>query len=240
MNLDHGVPGPACELQPFGETAAGSHLPTPVSFTHAVATSCKRCEQGNTGIVILGTDGRVLYASTAARTMARRADALALQGATLRALRQTDDDALQALIADALRNEDAVAAMPLARRYGDRDYFVVVKALPRHASAGREPAVLVTIADPDCVPQPSAAWLKRLFGLTSAEAQVALNLFAGSTLSELARALGVSQATARVHLAHIFRKTRTTRQAQLIRLLMSYPWGELGVAAPKDARQRPG
>lgn len=59
-----------------------------------------------------------------------------------------------------------------------------------------------------------------MFGLTAAEARVALALFEGLTPREAAVRLSISPHTVHVHLAHIFEKTATNRQAELIRLLM--------------------
>jgi DNA-binding CsgD family transcriptional regulator len=47
-------------------------------------------------------------------------------------------------------------------------------------------------------------------------------LVAGDTLAEAAQALGVALATVRTHLAHIFEKTGTSRQAELIRLAAKF------------------
>jgi DNA-binding CsgD family transcriptional regulator len=241
VNLEHTIVNHGQETYLYTDEAADPRLHPPVLGQHAAPTPCERFDSAHNGIVVLGADGYVLYASAGAKTIAARADAIAFEGGTIRALRGgADDHALQGLIKEALLGGGQTSAMSLARRRGGRDYFIVVKALPRRvfALAGAGPAVLVTIADPDQVPRPTAAWLKRLFGLTTAETRVALKLFAGSTLGEVATALGISQATSRVHLGHIFRKTRTTRQAELIRLLMSYPWGEL--TSPEETQQSEG
>lgn len=179
------------------------------------------------GVFALGIDGRVLFLNDFANTIWERADGLGLDGGRLRALHRSDDEHLQRLIARALLHA-ASGTMPLARSGGGRHYLVFVRPLPRcQPDVDKMPAILVTIADLDRTPQPSVLWLRRLFALTGAEARLVLLLFAGSTLAEAASASGISQATARVHLAHTFRKTRTARQAELIRLLMSYPWDEL-------------
>ncbi len=69
-------------------------------------------------------------------------------------------------------------------------------------------------------PRPARPDLLRLtFGLTRAEAALALRLLAGHGLPSAAAELGVSHSTARTHLRAIFRKTGTNRQAELARLL---------------------
>ena len=82
----------------------------------------------------------------------------------------------------------------------------------------RPPAAFVFVRDM------GAAWprqnvLRRMFGLTNAEAQTAVDLLDGLTLAEAADRKGVSRNTLRTHLARLMEKTGTTRQVDLIRLL---------------------
>lgn len=61
--------------------------------------------------------------------------------------------------------------------------------------------------------------LARNFDLTAAETRLLEQLVRNATLADAARALGVSQETARTHLAHIFSKTGVSRQADLLMLV---------------------
>jgi DNA-binding CsgD family transcriptional regulator len=181
------------------------------------------------GMVALDRNGDVLGVNHIAEAIFARADALVRGPSGIYALRRCDDDTLQRLIGHALGHGHRGGSVTLPRRRGGRDYLLLAVPLPR---AGEiyirpAPAAYLVIADPDRMPEPTAEWLQHLFGLTAAEARLTLRLFAGATLSEAARDLGTSLATLRVHLAHVFRKTRTARQAELIRLLLSYPWDEL-------------
>jgi DNA-binding CsgD family transcriptional regulator len=54
------------------------------------------------------------------------------------------------------------------------------------------------------------------FGLTPAEARLALHLVAGETLRSAAVKLSITYETARTHLKNIFNKTGTCRQAELV------------------------
>jgi DNA-binding CsgD family transcriptional regulator len=58
--------------------------------------------------------------------------------------------------------------------------------------------------------------LKSEFGLTDAESQFALYLFAGLSLRAAARKRSVTYETARTSIKTIFRKTETRRQGQLV------------------------
>ena len=57
------------------------------------------------------------------------------------------------------------------------------------------------------------------FDLTPSEARTLEHLAGGATIAETAEALGISTNTARTHLAHIFSKTGTSRQTDLIMLV---------------------
>jgi DNA-binding CsgD family transcriptional regulator len=63
--------------------------------------------------------------------------------------------------------------------------------------------------------------LKCHFGLTPAEARLALHLVAGETLRSAEVKLSTTYETARTCLKHIFRKTGTCRQAELVIVILT-------------------
>jgi DNA-binding CsgD family transcriptional regulator len=63
------------------------------------------------------------------------------------------------------------------------------------------------------------AWMRR-YALTSAEADVALEILRGDGRKAVAARLGIAETTARTHLSRIFWKTGARRQAELVRLLL--------------------
>ncbi len=66
-----------------------------------------------------------------------------------------------------------------------------------------------------------AARLAAAYGLTRAEAGVALAVVEAGGLARAASRLGISRSTARTHLQHVFQKTGVHRQAELVRLLLT-------------------
>lgn len=82
------------------------------------------------------------------------------------------------------------------------------------------PAAIVTITDPDRQRRLRKDDLCRRFGLTSAEADVALEILKGDGREATAARLGIAAATVRGHLSHIFDKAGVRRQAELVRLLL--------------------
>jgi DNA-binding CsgD family transcriptional regulator len=73
--------------------------------------------------------------------------------------------------------------------------------------------------------QPSLERLRARFGLTPTEARIAAGLAQGRDLGAITEALGVRRSTVRTHLKNIRGKTKTQRQAELVRLILSVePW----------------
>src|SRR5262245_7762725 len=78
--------------------------------------------------------------------------------------------------------------------------------------------------------------LRSHFGLTPAEARLALHLVAGETLRCAAVNLSITYETARSQLKSIFNKTKTHRQAELVIVILTALPGRLG--APIDRAPR--
>ena len=81
--------------------------------------------------------------------------------------------------------------------------------------------VLVQFTDPGLDNRPAAEALRDAFGLTPAEARLAIALAQGVRLADHAESVGISLNTVKTLLSRVFRKTETARQAELVRLLLS-------------------
>jgi DNA-binding CsgD family transcriptional regulator len=69
--------------------------------------------------------------------------------------------------------------------------------------------------------QPAGPWLTDTFHLTRREADVADLLASGSDPACIARTLGISLDTVRTHLKHVYRKTNTHSQCDVVRLMLA-------------------
>jgi len=78
---------------------------------------------------------------------------------------------------------------------------------------------IVILLDLDACTQPNTTTLQRIFGLTPAEAGLAIAIAQGGTPDKIAAGRRVSRTTVRSQLARVFAKTQTRRQAELVRLL---------------------
>jgi DNA-binding CsgD family transcriptional regulator len=89
------------------------------------------------------------------------------------------------------------------------------------------------VTDPERCATVAGRQLVELFGLTPAEAQLAVALLAGKRLGRIAADRGVQLPTVRNQLRAVLAKTGTGRQAELVRLLATLP------AAPPIAPRAP-
>ena len=80
--------------------------------------------------------------------------------------------------------------------------------------------ILMTLHDPDYGRHVDARMLENLFEMTPAEARVACALVRGLSPKQTAELCGVALGTVRTQLKAVFSKTRTRRQAELVRLLI--------------------
>ncbi|BBZ02438.1 LuxR family transcriptional regulator [Mycolicibacterium chitae] len=176
------------------------------------------------GVVIVGPECVVLHMNSAAERILATGDGLTVRGHTLEATGTTWGGQLQRSIGYAcvqqpgdVRRGDAFACR---RPSGKRPYIVHVLPLS-FTELNSSTTALVTVIDTETDPAPPRVLLRRLFGLANAEADVALRVLRGGGLKPISEDLSVSTATLKTHLAHIFDKTGTHRQAELVRLLLA-------------------
>ena len=77
----------------------------------------------------------------------------------------------------------------------------------------------VFLARAETAPQMPAAALALTYDVTPARTRVLELIVEGRTPKEVAEKLGVSITTVRTHLAHLFQKTGTSRQVELVALI---------------------
>ena len=171
-------------------------------------------------------------------------DGLSLSANGLHATTPLAGPALAAAIAracattlDASRGGGALLAIP--RPSSTAPYSLLlcpVVADTRERLFGRHPggiAAIALISDPSAAPRPAADALRRLFRLTPALSRLAAAIAAGRTLSDYADEAGVTEGTARQQLKELFLRTGTSRQTELVRVILS---SVAGLASGLDKR----
>jgi len=177
------------------------------------------------GIVLLDGLGVVQFANAAAVAVSRARDGITIENKRLRAVVQSEQVSVLRLIRATVRGSghdqrQAGGRVTVSRPSGRRHFVVYV--LP----VGIEGALIV-IVDIERNADPLFEVLRKRYRLTPAELRVTSHLLQGESLKNVAERLGVTVTTARTHLQHIFDKTNTRRQVDLIRLLSTVTTGGL-------------
>lgn len=186
------------------------------------------------GLFLVDAEGRVQHMNPAAEALVRARKGLQVCAGRLAAADASAARPFQALVGRAGARDAGArtgGSMPLAVADGVAPLSVTVAPvrLPAMAILGGAPAVIVCVTDTEAGVKLPEQRLRDLFGLTPAEARLALALFEGATLNEAAEGLKISRFTAQNHLARIFEKTGANRQASLIQLMMRAVGLDLGV-----------
>jgi DNA-binding CsgD family transcriptional regulator/PAS domain-containing protein len=185
-------------------------------------------DQVSFGIVLLSRDGKTRFANRPATEICLRRNALELKQGGLHAVCAQEDAELQAMIQAAAtlsaRAKNVRPVMEIAREEGSPLFLAVSRArTAEFLSVAADAVVAVFITDPDRQPRTSAEMLSHLFRLTPAEARLAVILAQGNTVKDSAEQLRVTVQTVRSRLKQVFLKTGTSRQSELIRLLLKLP-----------------
>jgi DNA-binding CsgD family transcriptional regulator len=182
------------------------------------------------GICLLDRAGRIEHRNAAAQAMLAAKDGLAERAGRLCATAATDCRQLalriKAALAMALGDSAAMGGTLLIGRPSlRRPYSVLVAPLSpaRDATGGvigeSRPCAIVLLTDLEEERSYPAALLAQRYGLTAAEARLAGEILAGSSLQQAAERFGVAIGTVRNQLKQVFLKTEVNRQAELVRLL---------------------
>ena len=187
------------------------------------------------GVIHLGRRGRLLQMNDRARTLLRRGDSLFDRGGHLHALLPADEMRLQQLLAGALPADDLPAASgSMTVRRSSRLSRLTLHIMP---SSGYplgydlwRVAAIVLIVEPGGHSHVDSGLVATILGLTPAEGRVAALLAAGHTVRNIALMTGTKESSIRSHMKRIYSKRGITRQADLVRLVLS-------IAEPRQFRK---
>jgi DNA-binding CsgD family transcriptional regulator len=192
-----------------------------------VGAASEVLEQSSSGVLLLDEHGRVALINRAARVMVAQDDAFVVALDRIKLMQPKRQEALQRLIDGAMGKLAGTSAarggvMRWPRKSGKPDYAVTIGSVPmtmNYPLRGRSAFVIVT--DPSADPADSEDLLRLFFELTDAELRVARGVMQGHSPEQIAGMLDVRLTTVRWHLASLFRKTGTSRQAELVHALLS-------------------
>jgi DNA-binding CsgD family transcriptional regulator len=181
-------------------------------------------------LLIVDDEGKVEYRNRVASALvARSHGGLALGGGILTAKGRKLRDALaEAIRLACVELQSSGLCLSQPGSPPERWLRLVVAPIYFGTAGGRGGRAAIWILNTETPAVPSEELLSALFGLSRAEARLALGMLAGRSAAECARLAGVGLATIRTQLHSIFTKTGVRRQAQLVALLSKVPVLQLG------------
>ena len=180
------------------------------------------------GVFLVDARGTLIHANQSGQAMLDAGDPVRLVQETIVVPDANVDAALRDVFAastgDAVMAKGGVA-VPLMGRAGDKfiAHVLPLTASTRRAaglSASAVAALFVREASIDLPAAIEAA--SRLYGLTPSEVRTLQALIAAGSVGAAADELGTSKSTVKRHLEHVFAKTGTRRQMELIKLFAGF------------------
>lgn len=184
-------------------------------------------DQLSVATIILDEQGRLVDNNALASAIMEQADGLSLKNQQLqiqaRELNRELQESLSVVIKAQQEGATSVVRALRVPRSGKRgDLGLVIRPVPpsERGEGQSIPCATVFISDPDLKESASQQILGELFGLTPAEANLAILLARGLSLAEVSDSQHISLHTVRAQLKSVFAKTGVSRQAELVRLVL--------------------
>jgi DNA-binding CsgD family transcriptional regulator/PAS domain-containing protein len=177
------------------------------------------------GVFLLDGTGQVRHVNRKGEALLAESGGLTvvhgrLSAASVEAARQLHAHVCKAALGDDQQRVGGSMAILTPTRRLPLSLTIAPARPDRFAPFHSGPAVLVCASDLEAEVSLPEQRLRDLFGLTPAEARVALALFDGLSPADVAASLGLSFHTVRNQLVRVFEKTGTNRQTDLVRLMM--------------------
>jgi DNA-binding CsgD family transcriptional regulator len=178
-----------------------------------------------TATFLLSGRGELMHRNAAAGELLERRDGLAIEKGVLTATSPAMRTGLRSLLRDAASpgglGAGAGKALSLERGESRSPLLLLASPTPHHRATGY--AVLLLASDRDKPADVSDEMMRAYFGLTPAEIEIANGLLTGYSLLEIAALRRVALGTVRFQMKSLLRKTATSRQADLVRVLLTLP-----------------
>jgi DNA-binding CsgD family transcriptional regulator/PAS domain-containing protein len=181
-------------------------------------------------IFLLRGDGGILHANAAARTLLSARDPLVSISGKLAARNRKEDGALASALGAAARGggpETSIrGSLALTTSAGDCHvaHLLPITSGVRRLAIDAPSAVAALIVRKTSLelPRSPPEILARHYRLTPTELRVLLAIVEIGGARETAESLGIAETTAKTHLKHLYAKTGTMRQADLVKLVAGF------------------
>jgi DNA-binding CsgD family transcriptional regulator/PAS domain-containing protein len=181
-----------------------------------------------TALVLVDKAAKVVYVNAQAKGILAEPDGLFIHRCSLMAQNTKESSHLRVLIENAVATftgkcTASGGAMALVRPGKGPLNILVSPISPADRLPPGNAAAAIFLDDPELHPVIPEEVLRMLFGLSAAEARLAVRILNGNSTSEAAELGQVSRETVKSQLSAVFHKTGTRRQGELIRLLSTLP-----------------
>jgi DNA-binding CsgD family transcriptional regulator len=181
------------------------------------------------GVFLVDSDARIVHANQSGRLLLAAGTVVERDGKRLRLTSGSANASLLPAIKATSGSEFALASrgtgIPVIGHDG-KDYIAHVLPLASGnrrltgVAHGASSAVFIRRAELDL--DAPVASLSHRYGLTPAEARVLRALLQHGGVQSIAASVGTSAATVKTHLLHVFEKTETNTQADLVKLTLGF------------------
>jgi len=178
------------------------------------------------GVLLVDAEGRAVLSNRSAEQILELRDGFRLERGRPCASESRESRQLHALIAAATQvgaAQKGAGVMSVSRPSGRRSFSVWVGSLLALApeNGSDEATAILFVADPEGGEVSTNQVLRNLYQLTRAEAELVRLIAGGSSLEEVAAARNVTMNTVRSQLKQVFCKTDTSRQGELVHLVLT-------------------
>lgn len=177
------------------------------------------------GIVIASETGRIEHVNAEAERIFELNDGIRAQNDEIQIALTDTRKKMRTAMARAAHNGEDVA-LPLRRLSGQLPFLCLIQPLPperRTDTLAAAQHLMLHVCDPDRAFSLPLRTLQDMFGLTLTEARVLERLIAGLNAKQIAILHRVEESTVRSQLKSLYMKTGTSRQAELLRRVLTSP-----------------
>ncbi|MBT8445880.1 MAG: response regulator [Gammaproteobacteria bacterium] len=209
-------------------------LPAPMEASASAASASRIdalaavVEPLSMGVAILGRDRSISYMNARAKAIIAQRGGVNIEHGVFRLHDPESDTRFQKLVTNVLDHPTPGSArlFQLSGKDGSSARLdAAVAAVAGRPGAGPADSAVVYLLDAGPPSDIPAEVLQDLYGLTATEARLVSLMLRGDTLDGCAKQLNMAVNTARTHLKHIFRKTGTNRQIELVQHIKNGPAG---------------
>ncbi len=225
--------GPATDEKILALKELGNQLATVAQFQiqhHQLAKRYDLLDQAfdalEDGMIVLNDMGSAIAVNQAAQEILCRADGIGFNNGKPHCVDSASNEKLEQAVylATSKTGVENTRHLLVQRPSGLPPYLLTIQSIARSDNrfGGARAEALLIIKDHTKTHAIDIDVLRDCFGLTRAEANVAIALASGKTARDIMEATTISLPTVRTHIQRVLQKLSVSRQSEVVRLLSRY------------------